>query len=260
MKVDLASQTSVRTFCSEYRRVWPGLDLLIHNAGCFNHSAKTYQLSEDGLELTFAVNVFNPYLMTQLLLDRLTESSDPRILTANSTNIKHFFDPKRSIDFENLRGEYGSVRPYSAYKMYGDSKMALLLLTIRMAKEYRRYGIKVNSLMIPATHVSKKSLRKMRGAYRMIGPLIQNLNPWAMEPEQIADCYYRVSVSPEFRHVSGALFDSNLQVIQPPSGRRIPGFIKRMGELWNTRHLPPYAAEQKNVDRLWKMANEVASE
>lgn len=84
--------------------------------------------------------------MTNLLLDHLTKSDDPRVLNACTTNIRHFFDPKRKIDFDNLKGEYKDSRPYSVYKMYGDSKMALLMLTFKMAEEYKNRGVKVNAM------------------------------------------------------------------------------------------------------------------
>lgn len=153
--------------------------MLIHNAGYFNHGIKAYQSSPDGLELTFATNVFGPLLMTERLLGHLAASDDPRVLHAASTNIKHFFDPKRAIEFDNLQGEFAGSRPYTVYKMYGDSKMGLLL-TYRMAEEYKAKGIKVNAVMIPATKVSRETLRNFSGYYRVIGPLVQNLNPFSL--------------------------------------------------------------------------------
>lgn len=100
------------------------MDVLIHNAGYFNHGITTYQFSPDGLELTFATNLFGPHLMTELLLEHLAKSDDARVLNAGSTNIKNFFDPKRAIEFDNLRGEQKERRSYSVYKAYGDSATA----------------------------------------------------------------------------------------------------------------------------------------
>jgi NAD(P)-dependent dehydrogenase (short-subunit alcohol dehydrogenase family) len=95
MQVDISSFASIRQFCSSFRSEHPKLDVLINNAGYFNHGITTYQYSADGLELTFATNAFGPLLMTELLLEPLAASDDPRVLNAGSTNIKHFFDPKR---------------------------------------------------------------------------------------------------------------------------------------------------------------------
>lgn len=257
MKLDVASFASVRQFCADFSSQYPKLDALIHNAAYFNHGTKTYQISPDGLELTFATNVFGPMLMTELLLDRLAKSDDARILHASSTNLKHFFDPKRAIEFDNLRGEHKDSRPYSTYKMYGDSKMGLLLLTYRMAEAYASRGIKVNALMIPATRLERDSLQKMRSFYRLIGPIIQNLNPWALEPAQIADCYYHICTSDAFKAVTGTLIDSQNEIIPPAEGNQPLSPLATAKELWHTRHTPRYANHPEHIETMWHLGRQV---
>jgi NAD(P)-dependent dehydrogenase (short-subunit alcohol dehydrogenase family) len=257
MRLDVSSFESIRDFCSAFRARHEKLDVLVHNAGYFNHGIKTYQFSPDGLELTFATNVFGPHLMTELLLDLLARSADPRVLFAASTNLKNFFDPKRAIEFDNLRGEFSGQRRYTTYKMYGDSKMAVLLLTHRMATEYAHLGVKVNAVMIPATRIEKGTMKKFRSYYRLIGPIIQNLNPWALEPAQMADTYHHVCTSAEFREISGALVNSKKQVLPPVEGKvpLTPREVAR--EVWNTRHTPPYANDPDNIEAMWRLSREV---
>lgn len=115
LELDLASFSSIRHFCLAFQQAFDQLDVLIHNAAYLKHGEKIYQLSPDHIELSFATNLFGPYLMTKLLMDPLRKSSDARILHACSTNIKHFFDPKRKIEFDNLQGEFKDNRPYSTY-------------------------------------------------------------------------------------------------------------------------------------------------
>ena len=258
MELDISSFASIRQFCSAFKHEHARLDVLIHNAGFFNHGLKTYQYSPDGLELTFATNLFGPLLMTELLLDQLAASDDPRVLNAGSTNILNFFDPKRAIEFDNLRGEFAGTRPYSVYRMYGDSKMGLLLLTYKMADEYRSRGIKVNSVMIPATRVAKESLAKMSGIYKIIGPIIQNLNPFALSQEQMGACYYHICASAEFREVTGALVDRSLRIL-PPAPAKVLNPFQVIGELLNTRHAPGYAGDPANVARMWDLSREAIS-
>jgi len=257
--VDLSSFDSIRRFCATFRDRYSRLDVLVHNAGYFNHGIKTYQLSPDGLELTFATNVFGPHLMTELLLDRLAESSDARVLHAGSTNLTHFFDPKRTIEFDNLRGEWAGKRPYTVYKMYGDSKMGLLLLTHRMAEAYRAKGIKVNMVLIPAVKVSRETLQRLTGIYRLIGPIVQNLNPLSLTPQQMADCYFHVCTAAEFRHVTGALIDSRKQILLPAEKEDLSP-LEVMRELRSTRHAPAYASKPANIERMWSLSREVISE
>lgn len=159
MELDVSSFDSIRNFCTAFKAKYPLLDILIHNAAYLNHGEKEYKLSPDHIELSFATNAFGPTLMTRLLADHLAHSQDPRVLNACTTNIKNFFDPKRTIEFDNLRGELKDTRPYSTYKMYGDSKMALLMLTFKVAEEFKSKGIKVNAIQINRVKLSKETIK-----------------------------------------------------------------------------------------------------
>ena len=259
MELDVSSFDSIRSFCREFKESYQHLDVLIHNAGYFNHGIKTYQLSPDNLELTFATNAFGPLLMTELLRDHLEKSDDARVLSAGTSNIKHFFDPKRKIEFDNLQGEFRQSRPYTVYKMYGDSKMGLLLLTYKMASEYRKQRIKVNSIMIPAVKVSQDTLNKLSLYYRILGRLIQNINPYSLTPEQMAENYYQICISERFRQVTGALISSELHIIPTLGNQKPPSGLSVLKELWNTKHVPAYAADPQNIDRMWEVSNKVIS-
>lgn len=257
MEVDVSSFASIQKFCSVFKNNHQQLDILIHNAGYFHHGITTYQFSADNLELTFATNTFGPLLMTELLLDYLEKSADARVLNAGTTNIKYFFDPKREIEFDNLQGEFKDTRPYSVYKMYGDSKMGLLLLTYKMAQEYRQYGIKVNSIMIPATKITKESLNKFSPYYRILATIIQNLNPFSLLPEHVANNYYHICTSAEFKDVTGTLINSKNEIILPAESDQPLDFFSNLKELWNTRHTPAYATNPKNIERMWHLSKQV---
>lgn len=198
-ELDVSSFESVRQFSAGFCRDYGRLDVLIHNAGYFSHGLRTYQRSVDGLELTFATNVFGPFLLTELLLDVLSRSGDARVLTAGSTNLKNFFDPARAIEFDNLRGEAADTRSYSNYKMYGDSKMGLLLLTQAMAEAYRDRSIAVNCVMIPTVRMEKERLGQFHSIFRVVGPLLNYWNPFALDRAQMAEVYHRICTDESFR-------------------------------------------------------------
>lgn len=69
-KLDLSSLKSVREFAAELISTEPRLDVLIHNAGMANTFRKVK--TEDGLEVTMATNQFGPFLLTHLLIGKLT--------------------------------------------------------------------------------------------------------------------------------------------------------------------------------------------
>lgn len=79
----------------------------------------SHRLSADGYELTWAVNVLSPFLLTSLLLDRITKS----IITTASISAAS------SIDWADLQGERG----YSAHSAYSRSKLCNLVFTLRLA-------------------------------------------------------------------------------------------------------------------------------
>lgn len=69
--LDISSKQSILAFCAVFKNKYDVLDILINNAGHFKHGETSFQESADGLELTFATNLFGPVLLTSLLLDAL---------------------------------------------------------------------------------------------------------------------------------------------------------------------------------------------
>jgi NAD(P)-dependent dehydrogenase (short-subunit alcohol dehydrogenase family) len=257
MPLDVASFSSVRQFAMELKGRHPRLDVLIHNAGYFNHGLRTYQFSPDGLERTFATNVFGPVLLTELLVEELAASPDPRVLLAGSTIVKSFFDPRREIEFDNLQGEHATSRPYAVYEKYRESKMGVVLVTRRLARELAHRGIKVNCIMIPGVRVERHVLRKFTGRFRVIGTLTQYLNPFLRPPSRLARTYYHISSDEELKEVTGEHFDHHRRVLPvvPPDQELNPFQVMR--ELLVSPTLTPaYAGAPENVDRMWEVVRE----
>ncbi|XP_073677237.1 dehydrogenase/reductase SDR family member 13-like [Garra rufa] len=79
MQLDLASQKSIRSFVENFLKAEPRLDLLINNAGL-----ATTGHNEDGLGMILAVNHIGPFLLTNLLLERLKECAPSRVINVSS--------------------------------------------------------------------------------------------------------------------------------------------------------------------------------
>jgi NAD(P)-dependent dehydrogenase (short-subunit alcohol dehydrogenase family) len=128
---DLGSQASVRALAAEALERYPRLDVLVNNAGLM--SARR-QLTEDGLELTWAVNHLAPFLLTTLLLHRLKASAPARIVTTAS-------DAHRGahIPFDDLNADrsYGS----RGFQRYGQTKLANILFTAELARRLEGTGV-----------------------------------------------------------------------------------------------------------------------
>lgn len=249
LRIDLSSFESIEDFCSEFKKKYQKLDILINNAGHFNHGERNYQLSPDNIELSFAVNAFGPFLLTQSLADTLREAEDARVLNACSTNIRHFFEPKREIEFDNLQGEFMDCRPYNSYKMYGDSKMAMLMLTFKMADELKEDGIKVNAVQIPAIKLSKERIRKFKSVWRLAA-MVQNIH--SASPETMADTYFHICTSEEFKDISGKLINDKREIMQP--SHYTGGLMQEFKQFRDNGVYPKYADDIDNIERVWGLA------
>ena len=90
----------------------------------------TRHVTADGLERTFALNHLAPFLLTNLLLDRLKRSAPARVVTVSSDA-----QAMGRIDFDDLQGE----RSYSGPRAYNQSKLANVLFTYELARRLRRH-------------------------------------------------------------------------------------------------------------------------
>lgn len=128
---DFASLQNVKTLSERLLSDHARIDLLINNAGgIFKRQPPT----ADGFEITFQVNHLAPFLLTRLLLPKLTENKAAVITTASIAhcNAGMFFE----IDRVEKSGGY------SPYMAYGNSKLANILMTRELDRRYREQGIK----------------------------------------------------------------------------------------------------------------------
>jgi len=77
MELDLASLSSIREFAKEVLNNFPQIHVLINNAGVYA-PLKDHALTKDGFEIHFGVNHLGHFLLTNLLLDRLKQSTPSR--------------------------------------------------------------------------------------------------------------------------------------------------------------------------------------
>ncbi|MDG5787171.1 SDR family NAD(P)-dependent oxidoreductase [Evansella sp. AB-P1] len=254
MNVDMSSFQSIQQFCLQFKMLYNKLDILIHNAAYFNHGEK-YRLSTNNIELTFATNVFGPFLMTTLLKDHLKQSTDPRILHASSNIVKHFFDSKKKIEFDKIVGNKIDKKNHSVYKMYCQSKMALVLLTFKMAEEYKADGISIHALQINGAKMSKATLNKVTLKWRTIA-YVQNV--FFPPPKKMADLYYHICTLNESKMTTGQLFnDKGESMIPAPKN---PTFIDEVKQFSGSTYYPHYAASKENQEKIWDLCAEITKD
>jgi NAD(P)-dependent dehydrogenase (short-subunit alcohol dehydrogenase family) len=118
---DFSRLAEVRRLAEEILAAHDRLDVLVNNAGLL---APRYRLSADGFETTFAVNHLAPFLLTNLLLDRLKASAPARIVTVASEAHR-----RNRLDIAHI------TRPpdWTMMRAYGRSKLCNILFTRELA-------------------------------------------------------------------------------------------------------------------------------
>lgn len=116
---DLTLMSQVRALAERLREQHAQIDVLANNAGAL---FATREVTAEGLERTFALNHLAPFLLTNLLRDRLAGG---RVVTTSSDAHKTGL-----LDLDDLQSE----RSFSAWRAYGTSKLANILFTRELAR------------------------------------------------------------------------------------------------------------------------------
>jgi NAD(P)-dependent dehydrogenase (short-subunit alcohol dehydrogenase family) len=133
LHVDTSSQHSIRELARTFKATRPRLDVLVNNAGV---NLRRRQVSEDGIETTFATNVLGYHLLTRELLDLLRASAPSRIVNVASTYAG-------DLDLEDLQFER---RPYDPLQAYRQSKACNRLLTWGLGRRLEGSGVLANAM------------------------------------------------------------------------------------------------------------------
>lgn len=110
------------------------IDVLVNNAGVYKVKR---QETDNGIEMSFAVNFLATFMLSQMLLDRLEASQNGRIVNVVSEMYK-----KGTINFDNLMLTEG----YKVGDAYANSKLAAVLYTAGLAGKVKDTSIRVNAL------------------------------------------------------------------------------------------------------------------
>jgi NAD(P)-dependent dehydrogenase (short-subunit alcohol dehydrogenase family) len=187
---DVSAQREVRRLADEVLAAYPRLDVLVNNVGGYWAHRHT---TEDGLERTLAVNHLAPFLLTNLLLDRLRESAPARVVTVSSGA-----QAMGRIDFDDLQGERG----YQGQRAYNQSKLANVLFTYELARRLEGTGVTATVLhpgVVRTAFGREDSGAWMRVMSRVVRPLMKS-------PEEGARTPIHLASSPEVEGVTGQYF------------------------------------------------------
>ncbi|MGH3332930.1 MAG: SDR family NAD(P)-dependent oxidoreductase, partial [Nocardioidaceae bacterium] len=226
--------SDVRRLAGEALAAYPRLDVLVNNVGGYWAHRHT---TADGLEHTFALNHLAPYLLTNLLLERLEASAPSRVVTVSSGA-----QAMGRIDFDDLQGE----RRYNGQRAYNQSKLANVLFTYELARRTEGTGVTANVLhpgVVDTAFGQEDSGRWMR----LMLPVVR---PFMKSPERGAATSVHLASSPDVAEVSGRYFvnseakRSSARSYDETTAARLWQVSAELVRIEHTRNLDQDAKEQ----------------
>jgi len=201
---DLSSLAAVRKLATEIAAQYPRLDVLVNNAGT---GTRRRQVTVDGYERTFAINHLAPFLLTNLLLDKLKAGKAARVVTVSSMAHRG-----AKLDFDDLNWE---KRKFKGLAAYGASKLANILFTVELASRLAGSGVTANCLHpgVVATNIFTAFGGRTGKIFTVL------LRPFMLSPTDGAKTSIYLASSPEVANVTGKFFDKCREVAPTPAAQ-----------------------------------------
>jgi len=164
---DFASLVAVRGLAERVLATHDRLDLLVNNAGLIS---PRFQLSKDGYEQTIAVNHLAPFLLTNLLLDRLRASAQLDKSGARIVTVASQAHRGARLDPAGLAGR----EDWSPLKAYGRSKLCNILFTHALARRLDGSGVMAACLHpgVVATAIGNRAGGIAGFGWRLVKPFL----------------------------------------------------------------------------------------
>ena len=202
---DMSRLDEVRAAADRIAVRLPAVDILVNNAGI--SQARCVE-SADGFELTFATNHLGHFLLTHLLLERLTAGRG-RIVNVSSRGHRHGDLRRAGLD-DIARGQAWR----GGLQAYGDSKLANILFTTESVRRWGGRGITANAVHpgVLATEIWKKTPAVVR---LLIRPFT-----WFMDkPDVGGAAVMNLLRDPARDEVSGRYFDIEEEAVPGEQAR-----------------------------------------
>jgi NAD(P)-dependent dehydrogenase (short-subunit alcohol dehydrogenase family) len=212
---DFSRLSDVRRAAESIKSRLDRIDVLVNSAGL--HSTKRL-LTADGNELVFQVNHLAPFLLTVLLKDLLSKSTQGRVIQVNSEG--HRFGGLNMNDLDWNR------RPYLGLRAYGASKTAQLMTVMTLAEQWRPDKITVNA-MHPGgvrTNIGSNNGWLYRAWLRGV------VRHFLKDPSISGNAVYYLAAAPELHDTTGRYF--NLTIDEKPMPHALDAVVR--AQVWET--------------------------
>lgn len=232
---DLSSQAEVRSLTEKLNDDLARLDVLINNAGAW---FSTRQLSVDGIEMTWALNHLNYFLLTNGLLDLLKRTAvtygEARIVNQASSAHQEGKIHWDNLQFDGNWDTDGKGSTGSGWGVYCQSKLANVMHAFALTRRLEGTGVVAN-VIHPGVVVTGFS--QNNGLMYKVAAPIRRLFNRASASDGAAPAVY-LATAPEAATITGAYFG-------PPQQREDAN---------------PLALDEAAQERLWKASMEQIGE
>ncbi len=196
---DLSAQKNIHALAEQFKARYERLDVLINNAGL---ASSKRELTVDGIESNFAVNVVTPFLLTHLLMDSLKASSSPRVVTLMGGDVP------AKLDMDNLQSE----KSFDGLNTYSQTKLAMMVLMYEFAQREKDMTINVCYPGQASTNMTRSVTPEMLpGFMRFAFPLFKLMvrEDGGKSAAKASRSSIYLASSPEVEGVTGKYFDTN---------------------------------------------------
>jgi NAD(P)-dependent dehydrogenase (short-subunit alcohol dehydrogenase family) len=202
--VDLSSMSSVRAAAREISRTVAHVDALLNIAAVYSGE---YHKTKEGFEVMLATNHLGPFLLTNLLRDRLVGRGRVITVSAPASN---------KVDIDRLMDK----KTFRSFDTFGATKAANLLFTFELARRAKRWEVRAN-----ACHPGIVRSELMREAWAPI----RIVTRWVSRaPARAAEDLADLAISPAHEGTTGWMF-KGIKRMDPPKST---ADVQAQGALW----------------------------
>ncbi|MFP4254570.1 MAG: protochlorophyllide reductase [Halothece sp.] len=257
--IDLANFDSVREFVNSFRQTGKSLDALVCNAAVYLPILKEPKRNPDGYELTVATNHLGHFLLCNLMLEDLKQSSSPHprlvilgTVTANRKELGGKIPIPAPPDLGDLKGFEDGFKPpismingkkFKPGKAYKDSKLCNVLTMKELHRRYHKETGIVFSSLYPGCVAESPLFRNHYSLFQKIFPWFQKkITGGYISQEEAGKRVAAVVKDPEYNQ-SGAYWSwGNRQKKDRES------FVQEMS---------PEASDEAKAERLWELSEKL---
>ncbi|AFY31408.1 protochlorophyllide reductase [Calothrix sp. PCC 7507] len=257
MHLDLASLESVRQFVKNFRESGKSLDALVCNAAIYMPLLKEPLRTPEGYELSVGTNHLGHFLLCNLLLEDLKNSStpEPRLVilgtvTHNPKELGGKIPPRPDLGdlkglAEGFKAPYAMIdgKKFEPVKAYKDSKVCNVLTMKELHRRYHKSHAITFSSLYPGCVATTALFRDHYPLFQKLFPLFQKyITGGFVTEEESGKRVAEVVADPEYNE-SGAYWSWGNR--QKKNGK---SFVKEVS---------PEASDDEKAKRLWELSEKL---